>query len=211
MVPTADRAQLVQRGRTIEWITIGYNCLEAAVSLASGFVAGSVSLVGFGLDSVIEVTSGAALLWRLHHDYDAHRRERVERVALRIVGTCFLALAVYLAVDSIADLYSGSAPETSIPGIVIAALSVVVMPLLARAKRQVAAGIRSGAMEADARQTDFCMYMSAILLVGLLLNALFGCWWADPAAALIMVPIIAKEGYDGWRGKNCCACGDTCH
>ncbi len=170
-------------------------------------MAGSVSLVGFGLDSIIEVISGAALLWRLHHDWNESRREAVERITLRIVGWCFVALAVYVALNSGYGLLQHQKPERSIPGIVIAALSVVVMPLLARAKRQVAAGISSAAMKADSRQADFCTYLSAIVLGGLLLNAVLGWWWADPVAGLLMVPIIAKEGVDGIRGKACSECG----
>lgn len=205
-VVRSSREELVHRGRLLEWFTIFYNCLEGLISIVAGVVAGSVSLVGFGLDSAIEVTSGAALLWRLHQDYNPARREHVERLTLRIVGGCFALLAAYLVVDSGATLLRREAPERSIPGIVIAALSLVVMPLLARAKRHVAAGINSGALRADARQTDFCTYLSAILLVGLLLNALLGWWWADPAAALVMAPIIAREGYEGLKGKAACAC-----
>ena len=204
------RPDLVRRGRRLEYFTIAYNSLEGLVSIVAGLVAGSVSLIGFGLDSVIEVTSGAAVLWRLHHDLDASRRERVDRITLRIVGASFLALAVYILYESGSSLMRSEAPSRSIPGILIAAVSLVVMPILARAKRQVAAGIGSGAMRADSRQTDFCTYLSAILLGGLLLNAVAGWWWADPIAGLVMVPIIAKEGVDGLRGKACCDdCG--CH
>jgi divalent metal cation (Fe/Co/Zn/Cd) transporter len=205
----ADRSDHVQRGRTLEYFTVAYNSAEGLISLVAGLIAGSVSLVGFGLDSIIEVTSGAALLWRLHHDLNESRREAVERITLRIVGWCFVALAVYVAFDSGWTLAQQERPERSIPGIIVAAVSVVVMPLLARAKRRVAVGLGSAAMRADSRQTDFCAYLSAILLGGLLLNALLGWWWADPVAALVMVPIIAKEGMDSIRGKGCqnCGCG----
>jgi divalent metal cation (Fe/Co/Zn/Cd) transporter len=128
----------------------------------------------------------------------------VERITQKIVGWCFLALAAYIAYESGSTLILHEAAERSIPGIIVAAVSVVVMPLLARAKRRVAAGIGSSAMNADSRQADFCTYLSAILLGGLLLNALLGWWWADPIAGLVMVPIIAKEGVDGIRGKACC-------
>ncbi len=208
VTPPQERIELVRHGRRLEYFTIAYNSLEGLLSIAAGAIAGSVSLVGFGLDSLIEVTSGAALLWRLHHDADPERRERVELHTLRIVGWCFIALAVYIIYESGSALIAREAPERSILGIAIAAVSVVVMPLLARAKRRVAAGIGSSAMRADSRQTDFCTYLSAILLAGLLLNALFGWWWADPVAALGMVPIIAKEGYGSLKGKPCCdACG----
>ena len=205
-----SRTQLVRRGRQLEYFTIVYNSAEGLVSIVAGLIAGSVSLIGFGLDSLIEVTSGAALLWRLHHDFDHSRREQVERTTLRIVGACFVVLAAYILYESGSTLIRHEIPERSIPGIIVAAVSVVVMPLLAKAKRRVAAGIGSGAMNADSRQADFCTYLSAILLGGLLLNALLGWWWADPVAALVMVPIIAKEGVDGIRGKAC-GCGDACH
>ena len=204
-VNRSTRTDHVRRGRRLEYFTIAYNSLEGLVSIAAGLAAGSVSLIGFGLDSAIEVTSGAALLWRLHHDLSAERRERAEKVALRVVGCCFIALALYILYDSATTLAGREAPERSLPGIVLACASVVVMPLLARAKRRVAAGIGSGAMKADSRQTDFCTYLSAILLCGLLLNALLGWWWADPAAGMLMVPIIAKEGIEGLRGKDECA------
>ena len=201
---TPSRSALVRRGQRLEYFTIGYNSLEGLVSIIAGAIAGSVSLIGFGLDSMIEVTSGAALLWRLHHDLDHSRREWVERTTLRIVGACFIALSAYILYESAATLIRHESPERSIPGIIVAGVSVIVMPLLARAKRRVAAGIGSGAMQADSRQTDFCTYLSAILLGGLLLNATAGWWWADPVAGLVMVPIIAKEGIDGLRGKACC-------
>ena len=207
---TPTRHELVRRGQKLEYFTIAYNSLEGLISIVAGLIAGSVSLIGFGLDSLIEVTSGAALLWRLHHDLDHSRREQVERTTLRIVGGCFIALALYILYESGSTLIRHEAPDRSIPGIIVAAVSVVVMPMLARAKRRVAAGIGSGAMQADSRQTDFCTYLSAILLGGLLLNAVLGWWWADPVAGLVMVPIIAKEGVDGLRGKACCDdCG--CH
>lgn len=190
--------QLLRRGRRLEYFTIGYNSLEALVALVAGFVAGSIALVGFGFDSVIEVTSGTVLLWRLW------RGERAERAALRVVGVCFLTLAVYVLYESAETLVVRRAPERSLPGIVLAAVSLVVMPWLARAKRQVGAQLASAAMHADARQTEFCMYLSAILLGGLLLNALLGWWWADPVAALVMSPILVKEGREALRGRTCC-------
>jgi divalent metal cation (Fe/Co/Zn/Cd) transporter len=184
--------------------------LEGVISIGAGLIAGSVSLVGFGLDSAIEVASGAALLWRLNHDLDPARREQVERTTLRIFGWCFVVLAAYIAYESFSTLIREKAPEQSIPGIVIAAVSVVVMPLLARAKRRIASEISSIAMHADSRQTDFCTYLSTILLGGLLLNAVFGWSWADPVAGLVMVPIIAREGLVGVRGRAC-GCEGTCH
>jgi divalent metal cation (Fe/Co/Zn/Cd) transporter len=167
-------------------------------------MAGSVSLVAFGVDSFIEVASGSAVLWRMAADTEMHRREYRERIALRIVGTCFIALALYVAAQAVRDLISRGAPEHSVPGIMLACVSLVVMPLLSRAKRRIGTSLESRAMHADATQTEFCTYLSAILLGGLVLNSVWGLWWADPVAALLMVPIIAKEGIEGWQGGPCC-------
>jgi divalent metal cation (Fe/Co/Zn/Cd) transporter len=202
----SERRLTVLRGRRLELFTIGWNALEGLVAVIAGVFAGSISLVGFGIDSFVEVTSGSVLLWRMSVDADVQRRERNERRALKIVGACFLALAAYITYESAADLWSKKTPEHSIPGIVLACVSLVVMPLLSRAKRKVGNALGSAAMHADAKQTEFCTYLSGILLAGLLLNAFFGLWWADPAAALIMVPIIAKEGIEGVQGKACVEC-----
>ena len=201
-----ERAAVVRHGRRLEYFTIAWNALEGLVAVVAGAIAGSISLVGFGMDSFIEVTSGSVLLWRMSVDAQVQRRELNERRALRIVGVCFLVLAAYITYESVLDLWSRRAPEHSIPGIVLACVSLVVMPLLSRAKRKVGRALGSAAMHADARQTEFCTYLSAILLVGLLLNAFFGLWWADPVAAFIMVPIIAKEGIEGLQGKACDEC-----
>ena len=200
----ANRANLVGRGRRLEYFTIAYNSLEGLVAIIAGLIAGSIALVGFGFDSVIEVTSGVAMLWRLHRDVDESRRERTEAITLRVVGVCFLALALYVGYDSTKALVKHESPDRSIPGILLAIASLAVMPLLARAKRNVGRAIHSGAMKADAKQTELCTYLSAILLGGLLLNATLGWWWADPVAALVMVPIIANEGIEALRGKKCC-------
>lgn len=199
-----DREALAQRGKRLEYFTVAWNTLEGIIAVIAGAWAGSISLVGFGFDSFIEVTSGAALLWRMSADADEHRRERIERAALKIVGGCFLVLAAYVSYEAASDLFRRSAPAHSLPGILLACVSLVAMPLLSRAKRKVARSLGSAAMRADARQTEFCTYLSAILLAGLLLNAAFGLWWADPAAALVMVPVIAKEGIDALRGDTCC-------
>jgi len=204
-----NRLELVRRGRRLEYLTIVWNSLEGLIAVAAGLLAGSIALVGFGVDSVIEVSSGAALLWRLHLD-SPERRERAEQVALKLVGASFLALAAYVTYDAVSSLVRREAPEASYTGIALAALSLVVMPLLARAKRRVAAGLRSRALQADSRQTTICAYLSAILLGGLILNALLGWWWADPLAGLVMIPIIAKEGVAALRGETCCDEG-TCH
>jgi divalent metal cation (Fe/Co/Zn/Cd) transporter len=200
----SDRLAVVQRGRRLEYFTVGWNAIEGMVAVVAGLVAGSIALVGFGLDSFIEVASGLTLLWRMSVDADVHRRELNEKRALRIVGVCFLLLAAYVAYESVSDLWSKKAPEHSAPGIILACVSLIVMPMLSRAKRKVGLALGSAAMHADAKQTEFCTYLSAILLLGLLLNAIFGLWWADPAAGLVMVPIIAIEGVEGLRGDVCC-------
>ncbi len=203
---TLGRPQIAARGKRLEYFTIVWNSLEGLVAIVAGAFAGSISLVGFGIDSFIEVISGAALLWRMSVDADVHRRERNERLSLRIVGVCFLALAVYILYESVSDLVARSAPQHSLPGIVLACVSLVAMPLLSRAKKKVGAELDSRAMKADARQTDFCVYLSAILLAGLVLNAALGWWWADPVSALVMTPIIGKEGFEALRGESCCEC-----
>jgi divalent metal cation (Fe/Co/Zn/Cd) transporter len=202
-----ERAAVVRHGRKLEYFTIAWNALEGLVAVVAGAIAGSISLVGFGIDSFIEVTSGSVLLWRMSVDADVHRRDRNEKRALQVVGVCFLGLAAYITYESALDLLFKRPPEHSIPGIVLACISLIVMPLLSRAKRRVGVALGSAAMHADAKQTEFCTYLSGILLIGLLLNAFFGWWWADPVAGLIMVPIIAKEGFEGLQGK---ACGDGC-
>ncbi|MEK7753081.1 MAG: cation transporter [Acidobacteriota bacterium] len=199
-----DRASAVRRGKRLEYATVAYNSMEGLIGIGAGLVAGSIALVGFGFDSIIEVTSGAVLLWRLHADVDPARRERAEAVSVRIVGICFLVLALYIAYDSVRMFLLRKAPERSLPGIALAIASLVVMPVLARAKRRVARTIASNALAADAKQTELCMYLSAILLGGLVLNATFGWWWADPAAGLLMIPIVLREGLNGLKGRSCC-------
>jgi len=201
---TTDRATLARRARRLEYFTIGWNSLEGLIAVGAGLFAGSVSLVGFGADSFIEVTSGAALLWRMSADADPCERGYRETISLRIVGVCFLVLAAYVVYEAIGDLTSRARSARSVIGIGLACVSLVVMPLLSRAKRRVGRALGSGAMQADATQTEFCSYLSAILLAGLLLNAAFGWWWADAGTALIMSPIIAKEGVDAVRGRSCC-------
>jgi divalent metal cation (Fe/Co/Zn/Cd) transporter len=191
------------QGKRLEYFTIGWNTLEGLVAIFAGALAGSISLVGFGIDSFIEVISGATLLWRMSVDDNEAERERNERTSLRIVGVCFVILSIYIAYESIADLLARRAPEHSIPGIVLAVVSLLVMPLLSRAKRRVGTSLASAAMHADARQTEFCAYLSAILLGGLVLNAALGLWFADPIAALLMAPIILREGVQGLYAKAC--------
>ena len=207
--PVKDRAELIRRGQFLAYLTLATCIVEAFVSIGAGLMAGSVALLGFGFDSLIEVTSGGSILWLLYQDADVTRRKKKEATALRIIGWCFLALAAYIGYESLASLVRHEVPSRSIAGICVAVFSLLAMNLLARAKRRVAQGISSAAMRADAKQSDLCSYLSAILLGGLLLNALLGWWWADPIAGLLMVPIIAKEGADVLRGKGC-ECVDVC-
>ncbi len=199
-----DRRALTAEGRRLEYFTVVWNTLEGLIAVTAGAVAGSISLVGFGADSFIEVSSGLVLLWRMAADGDSCRREAREAFALRAVGWCFVALAAYVAWEAGSTLSARRAPVHSAVGIALACASLIAMPLLSRAKRRVGTLLNSAAMHADARQTEFCTFLSAILLGGLVLDWRFGFWWADPIAALVMVPIIAREGYDGIRGRACC-------
>lgn len=198
-----SREGFLRRGRVLEYFTLAWNLVEAVVAVGSGILAGSTALVGFGVDSLIESSSGAVLLWRLH---EGHGGEEREGLALRLVGLSFLALALWVGWDAAGSLWRREAPDESLVGIVLAAVSLIVMPLLAREKRKVASGLGSRAMEADSRQTDLCAYLSAILLIGLGLNAITGWWWADPVAGLAMVPIIGWEGVQALRGESCTDC-----
>jgi len=197
------RASDTREGRRLEYFTLGWNLTEALVGIGAGVIAGSIALIGFGVDSIIESFSGAILLWRLQRHKDDEKREQL---ALKLVGISFLVLAVYVAADAGKTLIQREPPHASIVGICLAAVSIVVMPLLARAKRRVAARLHSRALVADSRQTDLCAYLSGILFVGLILNALFGWWWADSTAAILMVPIITREGIEALKGDACDAC-----
>ncbi len=201
---SVERTEHLRHGRKLEYFTIGWNMVEAGVAIGAGWFAGSIALVGFGVDSLIESLSGSVLLWRLSSP--THDESR-EKIALKLVGISFLILAAYVAFDAIKSLLVYEPPQTSLVGIGLSVASLIIMPLLARAKRLSASNLGSRAMKADSRQTYLCAYLSAILLGGLALNALFRWWWADPVAALIMVPIIAREGFEGLRGEVC----DDCH
>jgi divalent metal cation (Fe/Co/Zn/Cd) transporter len=203
------RIAAARRGQWLTWATLGYNSLEGCISIAAGITAGSVALVGFGLDSLIELTASVAAIWRLRGLATPARREPAERQALRVIGWSFFALAAYVVVEAVRPLGSRTAPDTSRTGMAIAAASLVVMPLLARANRRVAAVLRSRAIRAEARQTDLCMLLSAVVLSGLVFNSLVGWWWADPVAALVMVPVIVREGREALSGRSCgCLDGD---
>ena len=187
-------------GLRIEFLSIGWTGLESIVGIIAGVLAGSVALISFGIDSVIEVASSLVLVWRLS---DASAAENREQFAHRLVGVCFLALALYVSFEALKDLLTRSSPRVTYLGIIYAAACVIVMPLLARAKRRAATNLQSHALHADSHQSDICAYLAMILLVGLGLNALFGWWWADPLAALCMVPIILREGIGSLRCEPC--------
>ncbi len=190
---------LRQRAIRLEYLTVAWNSAEALIALGAGGLAGSIALVGFGFDSVIETTAGVVLLWRLRQRGDLE--SLAESRALRIVGGTFFVLAAYVSLESVRDLRLRQAPEESAVGIVLAAVSLVVMPLLARAKRRVAHAMGSRALAAEAMETWLCAYLSFVLLLGLTLNAWRGWWWADPVAALAMVPLMLHEGWEAVRGK----------
>ena len=204
------RAGAVARGLALNTVTLAWNVTEAVVAIGAGAAAGSVSLVGFGVDSVIESSAAVAARWRLRRDADAAARERAERTAQRAVGIAFLLLAGWVAVEAVESLWQREPPQVTWVGTALTAVSAIVMPILARAKRGVARDLASGALDAEATQTALCAWLSVIVLAGLALNALLGWWWADPLAALAMVPIIVREGVDALRGRSCDACGGSC-
>jgi len=191
----------------LEYLTLGWNMVEAAVAIAAGLAAGSTALVGFGGDSVVESLSGVVLIWRLsveRRGADPVRAEVVERRARRLVALSMWALAAYVVGQAVAGLAAGEGPEPSPVGIGLGAVSLATMWLLARAKRARARQLHSHALEADATQTDICWQLSAVMLLGLALNAAFGWWWADGAAALGMAALIAREGREAWADRDCC-------
>ncbi len=197
-----DRVALLRRGARLESVTVAYNALEGGVAVVAGLAAGSVALTGFGIDSVIEVTSGALLWWRLRAELGAPPLgAAVEARAARVAGLLLLALAGYLVVESGRQFLVRARPETSVIGLAITVLSLVVMPLLARAKLRVADALGSRALRADAHETIVCAWLSFTTLLGLALNAVLGWWWADPVAALAMVPLIVREGLEAWRAE----------
>ncbi|SFD71491.1 cation transporter [Streptomyces aidingensis] len=198
------RAVLARRIRLLVAATIGYNVVEAAVALTAGTLASSGALIGFGLDSVVEVSSAAAVAWQFSATEHAVRQAR-ERRALRIIAVSFFALAAYVTADAARALAGPGEAGASVPGIVLAALSLAVMPFLSYAQRRAGRELGSASAVADSRQTLLCSYLSAVLLVGLVANAALGWSWADPVAALVIAAVAAKEGRDAWRGEACCA------
>lgn len=200
-LPVARRSRLVRRIRLLAAATITYNVVEAVVAITAGRAAGSTALIGFGLDSIIEVSSAAAVAWQ----FSATDHERRERVALRVIAVSFFALAAYVTVEAGQALLGGHRPDHSTVGILLAAASLAIMPALSYAQRRAGAELGSRSAVADSKQTLLCTYLSAVVLVGLAVNSLFGWWWADPVAALAIAAVAVKEGIGAWRGDNCCA------
>lgn len=192
-------------GRRAQWLagaSVAYNVVESVVAVAAGTAASSIALIGFGLDSLVEVGSGLVILWQFRHRLPQTR----ERRALRYIGISFFALAAYVTVESVRALIGGAEAEHSTLGIWIAALSLLVMPFLSWAQRRTGRELGSGSVVADSKQTLLCTYLSAVLLLGLLVNSLLGWWWADPVAGLVIAAVAAREGLQAWRGENC-GCG----
>jgi divalent metal cation (Fe/Co/Zn/Cd) transporter len=200
-IATARQAVLRRRIRLLVAATITYNVVEAVVALVAGTVASSVALIGFGLDSVIEVSSAAAVAWQ----FAGADPERRERTALRVIACSFFALAAYVSVEAVRALVGAGEADRSVVGIVLVAVSVVVMPFLSFAQRRAGRELGSASAVADSKQTLLCTYLSAAVLAGLVLNAALGWWWADPVAALLLAALAVKEGRTAWRGELCCA------
>ena len=207
VVATADRPAALGRARRLNRLTLGYNVAEMVVALAAGVAAGSVSLIGFGMDSGIEVSASVVLAWRLHQERRAGCMAEYDRRAVRLIAVAFAALAVYVWVQAVTDLLTNSRPDASVPGLAMAVLSLLVMPWLARAKRSLAPALGSRAVAADADQTNLCAMLSGVLVTGVGLNALFGWWWADPLAALVIGALAAAAARRSWSAESLT---DTC-
>jgi divalent metal cation (Fe/Co/Zn/Cd) transporter len=201
-VPSPDRARLVRRARLLAWGGIAWHVVEFAIAVAAGIAASSIALIGFGFDSLIESVAGLIVLWR----FSARRShsESAERRAQQAIAVSFFILAAYVGVEAIRTLVAGDAPEASWVGIGLAAVTAPTMPLLALAKRRVGVELGSAAAVSEGAQNMVCAYLSVALLVGLLANAVFGAWWADPAAALVIAAVAAREGREAWKGEDCC-------
>ena len=199
-VTDQDRRRYGRRAQLLAGASVTYNVVEAAIAITAGVVAGSVALVGFGLDSVIEVSSGLIILWQFRHPLPESR----EKTALRLMAFSFFGLATYITFESIRSLVTSHEPHSSPVGIALAATSLVIMPFLSWAQRRTGRALGSNAVVADSTQTLLCTYLSAVLLVGLVLNATLGWYWADPIAGLVIAAVAVKEGREAWRGEGCC-------
>lgn len=197
------RRVLTRRAQILAAASVSYNVVEAVIAITAGLVAGSVALVGFGLDSVVEVSSGLIILWQFRHPLPESR----ERRALRLMAVSFFALAGYVTFESLRALIGGHEPDPSPVGIGLAGASLMIMPLLSWAQRRTGRGLGSDAVVADSTQTLLCTYLSAVLLLGLILNATLGWSWADPIAGLVIAAVAVKEGREAWRGEGCCSPG----
>jgi divalent metal cation (Fe/Co/Zn/Cd) transporter len=199
----ATRPQLLTRGLRLEYLTVGWNIVEGLIAVGAGVVAGSIALIGFGVDSFVETISGAVLVWRLRAETvgtaDEERITHVERRASRLVGLSFLILAAYVAFEAIRSLAGQERPDASPIGIALTAVAIIVMLWLARAKRQTGEALGSRALIADSHQTYACWYLSVTTLIGLMLNAAFGLWWADPVAALVIAGFLVREAREAWE------------
>lgn len=202
----ATRAQMLGRGLRLEYLTVGWNIAEGVIAVGAGVAAGSIALIGFGVDSFVETISGAVLIWRLRVEAGGHadeeRIEHVERRAARLVAVSFLILAAYVAFEAVRTLVAGDRPDASPVGIALTAVSLVVMLWLARAKRDTGEALGSRALVADSHQTFACWYLSATTLAGLALNAALGLWWADPLAALVISVFLVREAREAWEGEE---------
>lgn len=205
--PGGDRAVLLTQALHLEYGTVGWNLIEGVIAIGAALSAGSIALLGFGVDSFVESLSGGILIWRLKAEQRGHDGcsiAELDRKAHRLVAVSLFVLAAYILADSSHSLYAAEKPSVSAVGMVLAAVSMVVMGRLAKAKRRVAIALGSRAMEADAFQTTACWWLSVITLAGIGLNAALGWWWADPLAALLMTGLLVKEGREAWRGEDCC-------
>jgi len=208
LVPPTDTFKLRRFAWCLTALTIGWNSLEAVIAIVSGLLAGSIALVGFGLDSVVEVSSAFVIVWRLSRQgEDSEANERAEKRAVRLIALSFFGIALYVTYDAARKLLGlGDEPQPSSVGLLITALSLVVMPTLAWGKRKVATGLGSVALKADAAETQLCTYLSAIVLLGLAANSFFGLWWMDPIAGLGVAALAVREGYDAWASGDLCEC-----
>lgn len=209
--PDPARQGYLQRGLRLEYVTVGWNVIEGVVSVAAAVAAGSVALLGFGIDSFVETTSGLVLIWRLRAERHVRDREEIERLdqrAHKLVGLSLFLLAAYIAFEAAKSLIAHERPEPTVVGIAITSLSLAVMWWLARAKRRAAADLGSRALQADSFQTTACFWLSLVTLAGIGLNAALGWWWADPVAALAMTWFLVSEGREAWRGEDCGCAGE---
>lgn len=202
-----ERAAAVARARRLNQFSLGWNMAEMVIALMAGVAAGSVSLIGFGIDSGIEVSAALILAWRLHQERRSGCMQAYDRRATRLIAVAFVALAAYVWIDAVGDLAARARPEASLPGLMLAVVSVILMPWLARAKRALAPALGSQAVSADAQQTSLCALLSAVLIVGVGLNMVFGWWWADPVAALVIGALALEAGRRVWRADSL---ADTC-